>query len=137
MTKEEKIAFLRGYREQLERARQLTMELEEMRQVVMRITPILNDMPGRGGPNLHRLEESVERAERAEEQLAETLEQAIQAQCLVRAAIETVEEERLRQILRARYLLGQSWQKVAETLNMDERWARRQHERALGLLELE
>lgn len=137
MDKQEKILFLNGYRFRLNMVRQLTQELQEMRETVMRITPFLSDMPGSGGPNLHRLEQSVERVERVQERLAQELEQAVCAQAQVQAAIETLEDERLRQVLRSRYILGQTWERAADTLGLEERWVRRLHERALMQLDLE
>lgn len=137
MSKQEKILFLNGYRFRLNMVRQLTQELQELRETVMRITPFLSSMPGSGGPNLHRLEQSVEQVEQVQERLAEELEKAILAQTQVQAVIETLEDERLRQVLRSRYILGQTWEKAAETLGLEERWVRRLHERALMELNLE
>ena len=52
-------------------------------------------------------------------------------------AIELLEDERTRQMMRARYLLNKTWPDISRMLDTDERWLRRQHERALKCLSLQ
>ena len=137
MNREEKINWLRRNRSQLFEVQQLTMELQELREMAVHITPYLNDMPTSKSGNSHRLERSVEKVMELEEQLAQRLETAILQQAEIRTTIEQVKEEKHRQVLRAKYLLGQTWSKMAEDLYTDERWLRRVHNRAVDLLVIE
>lgn len=137
MNREEKINWLRRYRNRIFEVQQLTMELEEVREMAVHITPYLNDMPTSKSGNSHRLERSVEKVLELEEQLAQRLETAILQQAEIRTTIEQVKEEKHRQVLRAKYLLGQTWSKMAEDLYTDERWLRRVHNRAVDLLMIE
>lgn len=137
-TKQETLEFLRSYQTQLHEARLVSEQLREMEEVLTRITPYL----GQGarvvkGPNLHKLEQSVERLEALRGQLAARLDAAAAAQVQVAVAIELLEDERDRQMMRARYLLGRTWVEIGQMLDMDERWLRRQHDKALSRIHWE
>lgn len=128
----ETLEFLRSYQTQLHEARLLSEQLRELEEVVTRITPYLNQgVQVVRGPNLHKLEQSVERLEALRGELAQKLDAVAQAQARVVVAIELLEDERTRQMMRARYLLGKTWVEIGQMLDMDERWLRRQHARAL------
>ena len=106
--------------------------------MITRVTPYL----GQGvqvvsGPNLHKLEQSVEQLETLRGRLAEKLQAANAAQAQVLVAIELLEDEKLRQLMRARYLLNKTWPDISRMLDMDERWLRRQHEQALKCISLQ
>ena len=134
----ETLEFLRSYQTQLHEARLVSEQLRELEAVITRITPYL----GQGvqvvrGPNLHKLEQSVERLEALRSELAQKLDAAAKAQARVVVAIELLEDERTRQMMRARYLLNKTWPDISRMLDTDERWLRRQHERALKCLSLQ
>ena len=128
----ETLEFLRSYQTQLHEARLLSEQLRELEEVVTRITPYLNQgVQVVRGPNLHKLEQSVERLEALRGELAQKLDAVAQAQARVVVAIELLEDERTRQMMRARYLRGKAWVGIGQMLDMDERWLGRQHGRAL------
>lgn len=134
----ETLEFLRSYQTQLHEARLVSEQLRELEAVITRITPYL----GQGvqvvrGPNLHKLEQSVEQLEALRGQLAQKLDAAAKAQARVVVAIELLEDKRTRQMMRARYLLNKTWPDISRMLDTDERWLRRQHERALKCLSLQ
>lgn len=130
--------FLRSYQIQLHEARLVSEQLRELEEVITRVTPYL----GQGvqvvsGPNLHKLEQSVEQLETLRGRLAEKLQAANAAQSQVLVAIELLEDEKLRQLMRARYLLNKTWPDISRMLDMEERWLRRQHEQALKCISLQ
>ena len=132
------VEFLRSYQIQLHEARLVSEQLRELEEVITRVTPYL----GQGvqvvsGPNLHKLEQSVEQLETLRGRLAEKLQAANAAQAQVLVAIELLEDEKLRQLMRARYLLNKAWPDISRMLDMDERWLRRQHEQALKCISLQ
>lgn len=132
------VEFLRSYQIQLREARLVSEQLRELEEVITRVTPYL----GQGvqvvsGPNLHKLEQSVEQLETLRGRLAEKLQAANAAQAQVLVAIELLEDEKLRQLMRARYLLNKTWPDISRMLDMDERWLRRQHEQALKCISLQ
>ena len=132
------VEFLRSYQIQLHEARLVSEQLRELEEVITRVTPYL----GQGvqvvsGPNLHKLEQSVEQLETLRGRLAEKLQAANAAQAQVLVAIELLEDEKLRQLMRARYLRNKTWPDISRMLDMDERWLRRQHEQALKCISLQ
>ena len=132
------VEFLRSYQIQLHEARLVSEQLRELEEVITRVTPYL----GQGvqvvsGPNLHKLEQSVEQLETLRGRLAEKLQAANAAQAQALVAIELLEDEKLRQLMRARYLLNKTWPDISRMLDMDERWLRRQHEQALKCISLQ
>ena len=134
----ETMEFLRSYQIQLHEARLVSEQLRELEEVITRVTPYL----GQGvqvvsGPNLHKLEQSVEQLETLRGRLAEKLQAANAAQAQVLVAIELLADEKLRQLMRARYLLNKTWPDISRMLDMDERWLRRQHEQALKCISLQ
>lgn len=134
----ETMEFLRSYQIQLHEARLVSEQLRELEEVITRVTPYL----GQGvqvvsGPNLHKLEQSVEQLETLRGRLAEKLQAANAAQAQVLVAIELLEDEKLRQLMRARYLLNKTWPDISRMLDMDERWLRHQHEQALKCISLQ
>ena len=134
----ETMELLRSYQIQLHEARLVSEQLRELEEVITRVTPYL----GQGvqvvsGPNLHKLEQSVEQLETLRGRLAEKLQAANAAQAQVLGAIELLEDEKLRQLMRARYLLNKTWPDISRMLDMDERWLRRQHEQALKCISLQ
>ena len=134
----ETLEFLRSYQTQLHEARLVSEQLRELEAVITRITPYLNQgVQVVRGPNLHKLEQSVERLEALRGELAQKLDAAAKAQARVVVAIELLEDERTRQMMRARYLLNKTWPDISRMLDTDERWLRRQHERALKCLSLQ
>ena len=97
----ETMEFLRSYQIQLHEARLVSEQLRELEEVITRVTPYL----GQGvqvvsGPNLHKLEQSVEQLETLRGRLAEKLQAANAAQAQVLVAIELLEDEKLRQLMR-------------------------------------
>ena len=89
----ETLEFLRSYQTQLHEARLLSEQLRELEEVVTRITPYLNQgVQVVRGPNLHKLEQSVERLEALRGELAQKLDAVAQAQARVVVAIELLEE---------------------------------------------
>ena len=55
----------------------------------------------------------------------------------VKDAIASVPDGRLRMLLRYRYVDGMTWERIAVNMNLDARWVRRLHGRALDALTLE
>lgn len=135
-TEQMKKEYLMRYQTMALRINILTDQAQELQEMAVRTTPFLSGMPGGGGPNIHKLEEGVERLMQAKERIAEALTQAMQIRQEIETVIESVPEEKLRYILQAKYLLGKSWGSMSDDLHMDERWLRRLHNRALAQLEI-
>lgn len=52
----------------------------------------------------------------------------------IESCINSVNDVRLRSILKRRYIFGQKWEEIAEILGYDNRWLMRLHQKALSAL---
>lgn len=130
----DKKEFLMSYQSEYSRARQCMREIEQIRE--------LGDCLDQAGENLQAMGAKtgmhgwVEQLEEISQQLEQQVERALTARSAVSACLDGVKDERYRTLLRSRYLLGQTWDEVAQNMYMDERWVRRLHLRALEELVL-
>lgn len=131
----EKIAFLRRYREAVQREEILAQEIEALRCQAARVTQALTGMPG--GGDGQAIPRAVERIADAQQQLQEEAARAADARASVCAAIGTVADPLRRDILTRRYILGQRWERIAADNNRDLRWMLRLHHRAVEDLTIE
>ena len=111
MTYQEKLAFLRRYREAVQQEDTILQEIEALRTQAARVTQALTGMPGGGdGQALPRaVEQILEAQEKLQAQAARTAECRTQ----VAAAIYGVADPLRRDILTRRYILGQRWERIA------------------------
>ena len=135
MTYQEKLAFLRRYREAVQREETLAQEIEALRTQAARVTQALTGMPG--GGDGQAIPRAVEQIADAQQQLQEEAARAADARASVCAAIGTVADPLRRDILTRRYILGQRWERIAADNNRDLRWMLRLHRRAVEDLTIE
>ena len=111
MTYQEKLAFLRRYREAVQQEDTILQEIEALRAEAARVTQALTGMPGGGdGQALPRaVEQILEAQEKLQAQAARTAESRTQ----VAAVIYGVDDPLRRDILTRRYILGQRWERIA------------------------
>lgn len=125
-----KVAWLRRYQEARRMQLVLAEELEQLRTDALRITPALTGMPG-GTPDGQSLPRAVERIVQAQQELQAQINLCGGIRRDIVAVINQVGDARDREILRRRYLLGQTWNEIAEAMPMDERNVRRRHHKAV------
>ena len=70
------------------------------------------------------------------EQIVSQIKQAAALALEIEQAIENLEDERLKLLLRYRYISGWTWERIAVEMNLEYRWVLRLHGRALTELEL-
>ena len=111
MTYQEKLAFLRRYREAVQQEDTILQEIEALRCQAARVTQALTGMPGGGdGQALPRaVEQILEAQEKLQAQAARTAESRTQ----VAAVIYGVDDPLRRGILTRGYILGQRWRRIA------------------------
>lgn len=134
MTYQEKLAFLRRYREAVQQEDTILQEIEALRTQAARMTQALTGMPGSGdGQALPRaVEQILEAQEKLQAQAARTAECRTQ----VAAAIYGVPDPLRRDILTRRYILGQRWERIAADNDLVMRQVFRLHHRAVESLDL-
>lgn len=131
----EKIAWLRRYREAVQREETLAQEIEALRCQAARVTQALTGMPG--GGDGQAIPRAVERIMETQMLLAAEAVRAVNVHDQVKAAIDTVPDPLRRDILTRRYILGQRWERIAAENDRDLRWVLRLHHRAVNELTIE
>lgn len=136
MSYEEKVRWLRRYRDALRLEEELRQELEAQRARACKTTAALTGMPGGGGDDqaLPRAVESIIAAQQ-ELQAQITLCGAVRREVV--AVLNQIADARDHEILRRRYLLGQRFEEIAVDMMLEYRWVRRLHKRAVNILTLE
>ena len=130
----EKIAWLRRYREAVQREETLAQEIEALRCQAARVTQALTGMPG--GGDGQALPRAVERIMETQMLLAAEAVRAVNVHDQVKAAIDTVPDPLRRDILTRRYILGQRWERIAADNDLVMRQVFRLHHRAVESLDL-
>lgn len=135
MTYDEKLAFLRRYRDAQRTMRRLLEELAQLRAEAASVSAALSGMPSGGGDG-QAIPRAVERIEAAESRLAFAYGTALAERSRVKDAIDTVPDPLRRDILTRRYILGQRWERIAADNDLVMRQVFRLHHRAVDALDL-
>lgn len=133
MTTKEKKEYLKRYRKIDREVNQLIMEKDEIIALGTRITPRYSDLP-RGWGESNKVQLSVEKLEAQEEKIDKKIDLLHEVKADIEKAIQTVEDDTLKLLLRYRYINGLTWEKIAVTMNYDYRWILRLHGKALNKL---
>lgn len=136
MTYEEKVRWLRRYRDALKLEVELRKELEAQRARACKTTAALTGMPGGGGDG-QALPRAVESIVAAQQELQAQINLCGATRREVVAALDQVTDARDHEILRRRYLLGQRWENIAVEMHIELRWIYRRHRRAVSELTME
>ena len=134
MTNQDKIAWLRRYREAAAEQDRLMAEIARWRSLAERVSPTLSGMPaGGGGPA--RMIAAVERMDELEAELAEQIVERVTIRREFGQAIARLPDERLARLLRLRYIDGYTLEKIAVEMHYCYKQTKRLHWRALDVLE--
>lgn len=136
MSYEEKVRWLRRYRDALRLEKELREELKDQQTRSCKTTAALTGMPGGGGDG-QALPRAVESIVAAQQELQAQINLCGATRREVVAALDQVTDARDHEILRRRYLLGQRWEKIAVEMNIELRWVYRRHRRAVSGLTME
>lgn len=133
MTYEEKVRWLRRYRDALKLEVELRQELEAQRARACKTTAALTGMPG-GGSDGQALPRAVESIIAAQQELQAQINLCGAVRREVVAVLDQVADARDHEILRRRYLLGQRFEEIAVEMCLEYRWVRRRHKMAVGAM---
>ena len=117
MTYQEKIAWLGQYRASVRRERMLEGELEMMRDAAERVTACLSGMPG-AGSDPDRLPKAVERIDETRKKLEQQIEDCVERRFAVMQVVAEVQAPDVQEVLRRRYILGQSYGDIADAMGV-------------------
>ena len=133
MTNQDKIAWLRRYREAAAEQDRLMAEIARWRSLAERVSPTLSSLPkGGGGPG--RMISAVEHINALEAELADQIVERVTIRREIGQAIDRVQDERLSRLLRLRYIDGMTWEKIAVQMDMTYQWVCKLHGKSLELI---
>lgn len=133
MTYEEKVRWLRRYRGSLEKEKALRADLQEQETRAAKTTAALTGMPG-GGSDGQTLARAVESIVEAQQKLQAQINVCGAVRREVVVAIDQVQDERDHAILYRRYVLGQTYEQIAEAMNRTTRSIIYRHNKAIEIL---
>ena len=136
MTYQEKMKWLGRYQAALSYQHMLEDEIEVLRSDAERVTTCMRGMPGRGGPNVDRLPRAVERIEKAQKKLAQQLDSCLETRMEVMHSIMALSDTAEQEVLRRRYVMGQSYTDIANAMGVVQRRVYQLHKAGVEKVEL-
>lgn len=135
MTNQEKKAYLGRYRDNEREIRRTEEEILRWESLSRKTTTTMGAAGG-GSNGEDKLQAAVEKIVRWQNRLTLQLAERVRLREEIEAAIGTVEDERLRLLLRYRYIDGWTWERIAVELNYAYRNVTRLHGRALDEIKM-
>ena len=135
MDYQEKVAFLRQYRDSVNREKMLEEELAELRSRAEGLTLALNGIPGTPSDG-SALPRAVEKLMDAQSRLHDQVSECFTIRSQVVQAIGTVKDEKQQNVLRRRYILGQSFTQIADEMHLVTRRVYQLHKIGVNSLRL-
>lgn len=134
MTNQEKIAYLKQYRESGKTISQLKDEIAQWRSLAEKVTPSLSPVPPSttGGG---RMETAVEHIEALQRELFEKIVKLTDLRRTIGQALDTMQDDRLSRLLRYRYIEGLTFERIAVQMNYCYKQIKRLHHKAIDVLE--
>lgn len=137
MTSQEKIELLQRYRHELAEIEYIEGEILFWRSKAEKMTVCYGGYQSSGGKNLQPIENAVIHVDALIQQLANRVKQTAEYRLQIENALKAVPDAKLRRLLYCRYVTGETWEKIAESMAYSVRNMQRLHSIALDLLELE
>ena len=135
MTYQEKVKFLKRYKQIDKEIDQLLLEKREIFSLGTKVTPTYSDMPKGTGAS-DKVQSTVEKLEEYERKIDVKIDDWYEAKLNIEKAIHTVESDTLRLLLRYRYINGWTWEKIAVEMNYAYRNVTRLHGKAINLIKI-
>ena len=134
MTYQEKVKFLKRYKQIDKEITQLLREKSEIFSLGTKITPTYSDMP-KGTNESDKVQSTVEKLEEYERKIDIKIDDWCEAKLDIEKAIHTVESDALRLLLRYRYINGWTFEQIAVQMNYTWRQINRLHKKAINVIE--
>lgn len=132
MTNEEKKAWLNRYQLLEQKNQRLQEEIVQWEVRASPLTVRYGIVPT--GGSVDALQRAVEEMQALRDDLEEQLQKQETIRCEIEAAIQRIEDRRLRECLRCRYLKGWIWEGVAVWMGYSPSYTARLHRQALEKL---
>ena len=129
----QKIKWLKRYIPHEQRIKFLCEEKSKWMARAEKITPTLSDMP-KANSNSNKIESAIEKITEFEDAIDKEIDSSIDIKIEILAAIKTVNDPVLQNLLMLRYINDKKWEEIAVEMNYDYRWVLRLHGKALSML---
>lgn len=106
-------------------------QMEQLHDLRTRVTSVIRECTSAGGAMSDSRAEATARLVDMEERLYRDIQRYESANCAVIAELNTLKSEKQRAVLHRRYILGWSWDKIADDLQLGKDAVFRLHGRAL------
>lgn len=132
MTDQQKKDVLQQYRLAAAEADRLSREIREWRRKSRQLVS-----EARGRADCGRVEEAVTAMDNLVQLLAEKRLESVKLRRQLERKISAVKDRRLQELLRRRYIDGDTWEQIAVAMGMSYQWTCHLHGIALGMLDIE
>ena len=136
MTIAEKKQYLRQYRLLNAHIDQLIEERAQWMARATRITPVISDEP-KGGGDGDRLQRAIEGIISTEQAIDREIDRLADMRANITASIDALQDEKLRQVIRLRYIKGLTFERIAVEVHYSYKQTCRLHGMALESLDIE
>lgn len=113
MTNKEKKQYLNRYVQSKNRYNAISEEMLRIRSEACRVSPVLSEMPSGGNQTGTKIERAIEQLDACANDLEKEALEMRQLMQEVKAAINTIPDETLKQLLELRYINGYTWEQIA------------------------
>lgn len=135
MTREEKIRILKRYKIIDIETESLCDERKDWFEYATKINPELSDMP-RANSNNDKIQLAVEKMTEIDAKLNELLCDKVEEKYKIEQAINGIDDDTTRVLLRYRFINGYTMEEVAEKMGYDLRWLYRIYKKAINQIEI-
>lgn len=134
MDYQEKVNFLKRYKQIDDEINQLLLEKSEIFSLGTKVTPTYSDMP-KGMGESDKVQSTVEKLGDLEKRINDKIDEWYEAKLDIEKAIHTVESDKLRLLLRYRYINGWTFEQIAVQMHYTWRQINRLHKKAINVIE--
>ncbi len=131
-----KIEYLNQYKYLNKEIDRKIASLEDWRNKIFNVTGTLSDMP-KSSNRTNVIEDGIASIDEIESSINEDIDDLINLRNEIESKIESVNDLKLRELLKCRYLDDKTWEEIAYRNGCSWRWIYRLHERALDEINLD
>ena len=111
--------------------RDLLEERQRWEALALRITPSYGPVTAGNKSGGSKIQTSVEQIEEWEQRLDEAIDRHLELREEIERIIGSVKNGEHRTLLRKRYILGHTWERIAEEMHYGTQWVFKMHKKAL------
>ena len=127
--------YLRQYQRMRSRVRDLLEERQRWEDLALRITPSYASVVVSASAGAGRIATSIEQIEEWETKLDEQISEQLRLRKEIESVVAAVKNDDYQSLLHLRYIMGYTWERVAEEMHYTTQWVYVMHKKALEAVE--